>query len=276
MQIAAAGGQLISISNPSDFITAVSSATKATTTQKAETEVGARLTAALLLVDNFSEEQQLEASQQPQQWSESDYTLFDPYIELAFGSFSRSRSESTSYPNNIREEFSGGVTSSGIVPIGFCDNRYANGADAGFVSYMINRTADFTPLAWNAYAGWNTNGNTIGTVVANSILLALFRDSAGAQNARFNSLRILEDLHYQADIRQQLAGYTDQISNMNETSSNLAPDLTFYEQYAYKLLSARYDDQVAAPYHLDAVMSLESIYYPWNRTFEIGLHLSSS
>ena len=50
-----------------------------------------------------------------------------------------------------------------------------------------------------AYSGWNTNGNTIGTVVSNVVILTLFQstEGAGVANAR-SSLRLLEDANYQS------------------------------------------------------------------------------
>ena len=45
-----------------------------------------------------------------------------------------------------------------------------------------------------AYAGWNTDGNTLGTVLANTVLLTLFGTNAAAtrQNTYFNTLRLVE------------------------------------------------------------------------------------
>ena len=48
----------------------------------------------------------------------------------------------------------------------------------------------------------NTNGNTIGTVVANTIIRHIFGKKS--ENARFNALRLLEDFYYQAAVRQSL------------------------------------------------------------------------
>ena len=45
-----------------------------------------------------------------------------------------------------------------------------------------------------AYAGWNTDGNTLGTVLANTVLLTLFGTNVAAtrQNTYFNTLRLVE------------------------------------------------------------------------------------
>lgn len=202
-----------------------------------------------LFVNNFSGESQEESSQQPDTGSIDNYSLFDPYISLAYDS-----------------------SSPGPIPIGFCDNRYANGADKFFVEYMGDRVGELSKLRWNAYAGWNTNGNTIGTVVANTILLSLFKEAAGDANAAFNSLRVLEDMHYQSETRSTLMSYVDSITNTDENTSNLEPDLSFYQRFVFKPLSARYDE-LALTYSLET--RLDSTYFPWNRTFEIGLRLTT-
>lgn len=209
---------------------------------------------AFLLVNNFSGEQ-LEASEQPDTSDANEYApMFSPVIAYSYQAQTTQKRQ---------------------IPLGFCDNRYANGADNFFVKYMQEETTKVETLAklqWSAYAGWNTNGNTIGTVVANTLLLSLYGgdESTGRGNAAFNSLRILEDQSYQADLRQTLVAYVNGITNTDENTSNLAPDLDFYRRYTYKSLSSRYED-IATIYSLP--WTLGSTYFPWNRTFEIGFSL---
>lgn len=209
---------------------------------------------AFLLVNNFSEEQQEEASNQSIEGRDAttDYAMFDSVIQFA-------------------------LTSSSSVPLGFCDNRYANGGDILFKDYMAGQVAG-TQLYTCAYAGWNTNGNTIGTVVSNAILLSLFGGDkkAACANAAFNGLRLLEDVDYQAKLRQDLKDYANSITNVaGESSNDLGMDLDFYTRYAFKSLSARFDE-IAETYGLDreSFSGLQSAYFPWNRTFEIGLVLN--
>lgn len=60
--------------------------------------------------------------------------------------------------------------------------------------------------------GWNTDGNTLGTAIANTILLALYGTVATASaNTYFNVLRLTEDCDYQADVRQQLSRYVAEV-----------------------------------------------------------------
>lgn len=87
-----------------------------------------------------------------------------------------------------------------------------------------------------AYAGWNTNGNTLGTVIANSVILnvvkrywegRIFRSTRSEKycryctccvggdyrcgNAYFNLLRILEDRDWQAILRQKMISYIQDV-----------------------------------------------------------------
>jgi hypothetical protein len=219
---------------------------------------------ALLLVNNFGPSAQKEAADQPDLSALglsglSQFAVpFDTPLKLALG-----------------------VYSGRSIPVGFCDNKYANGGDAYFVKYLLDRLHG-SQLARSAYAGWNTNGNTIGTVVANVILLGLFgrhesesdvlHSEVDVANSAFNSLRILEDYHYQAVVRQQVATYVQDWLNSSytcETSpSNLTADLPFYSRFAFKILQSRYRTLVSS--FLLPQLELTEVYYPWNRTFEMG------
>ena len=206
--------------------------------------------------------------------------------------------------------------------ISFADNRYSNGADIIFTQYLYQRGSDPTclPVAPSnnlfdrlAYAGWNTDGNTIGTSIANLVLLYYFADfgpyastsmtliqhikhynqykkqqyynnqlnmndktilnnqhistlSASTANSYFNALRFVEDCHWQAELRQTLVSYVSQVNS--DTVYTLNNDLIFYERYAYKVLDSRLQDIDTA---FNTSWNLVSAYYPWNRTFEIGL-----
>ena len=214
---------------------------------------------ALLLVNNFDGQKQLEASQQPKTYDTVEYQK--RFLNVLY------------YAQDEK------------IVTGFCDNRYANGADFGFVDFMQNYTAVLS-FTSTCYAGWNTNGNTIGTVVANTILLHLFRGRGSVYsksaahytntNAVFNTLRILEDRHYQADFRQTLIDYTNEVdSSYGECSSNLTKSLGFYEEYSQKVLAYRYK-QLIVDYSLPSTWIINTTYYPWNRTFEIGFCLPSN
>ena len=46
--------------------------------------------------------------------------------------------------------------------VGFCDNRYANGGDLGLVNFLTRNVSQVITIDRLCYAGWNTDGNTIG------------------------------------------------------------------------------------------------------------------
>ena len=133
-----------------------------------------------------------------------------------------------------------------------------------------------------AYAAWNTDGNTLGTVAANAILLSTLAavpyDSSEfndviLENKRFTLLRLLEDNYYQGiGVRDELVNY---IGKTNDSINNLATDIEFYERYSYKPLltvSSRLASILGIKFLSRASSNLgvplKSIYYPWNRTLK--------
>jgi hypothetical protein len=191
----------------------------------------------VLLVNNFSTEEQIGADQQP--WRPpSDFDVFLPLI------------------NQATSRSSPGAGQSLI--LGFADNRYLNGGDIALVQWLLGfATGNATNRALNiteyAYAGWNTNGNTLGTVIANVILLALYgtsesampldataqapaaavaaaslisgmEDTVALANAHFTLLRLVEDLHYQVSfsIKRITNKNKDKNKNKNKTKNVLS------------------------------------------------------
>lgn len=266
---------------------------------------------AVLLMDNFGTDEfpQIEAPNQPPPGppgsgrNPADYGMFTPY-------------------------FCGSAAAQTNV-VSFASNRYSNGADSVLVTYMVQKASDATCTApaptsngrglgldRAAFSGWNTDGNSVGTAVANLVLLHYFADfgpyATGARetisrlaawtaarrasrpshvasgsttlttvqrqlqsvpctgscaNGYFNILRIVEDNYWQASLRQTLSGYISLVDG--ETTGTLALDLDFYQRYSLKVLSSRSRDLSAAFGGLP--WNITSMYYPWNRTFEIGL-----
>ena len=96
--------------------------------------------------------------------------------------------------------------------------------------------------------------------------------AAMAANAYFVALRLVEDDHYQATLRQTLSAYANSVDG--EGSDGLALDLPFSERFALKPLASRLDEISSIFGGLN--LSLTSAFFPWNRTFEIGLIASAS
>jgi hypothetical protein len=154
----------------------------------------------------------------------------------------------------------------------YADVRYSNGGDICFAQWIRNRTE----LGSYAYAGWNTNGNTLGTCLSNGVLLKYYLNlplihtkltsnaTVWKENRQFTSYRLIEDVHYQAYLRQLLLSYLSNVSH--DPSDRLSNDLNFYETFVAKGFNAYAFD-------IGNEFQVTNVYYPWNRTFEIGFEL---
>lgn len=154
--------------------------------------------------------------------------------------------------------------------VAFADVRYANGADVSFVRALMASSELRKRNGSFAYAGWNTDGNTLGTVAANALLLHLFAEQR-VDAARFTLFRFLEDYGYQADVRGVLREYMS-----NTMDDSLQQDLRFYERFALKplqKLGVELRDAFALP---NKAGRLHATSFPWNRTFEIALELGAA
>ena len=205
----------------------------------------------LFAVNNFASSPQLEASQQgpPSPKSSRDYQVFD------------------------------GACDSCGKTLALADVRYSNGGDLAFVEYIKSHingkdTAPCLTPGRFSYAGWNTDGNTLGTVAANAVILAVLNDNSLTleENKRFTLLRLLEDVYYQGTgVRDTLIEY---IGTTSDDINELNADLPFYEGFSYKPLSLL-SEELAKLLDIKFEINppLAKAYYPWNRTFEIGFEL---
>jgi len=194
----------------------------------------------ILLVNNFSTKQQIEAPDQPTTGSMDQFDMFLPFLTMQGKVF------------------------------GMADIRYSNGADILFCKWILlqHKTAPYhLSMDHFAYAGWNTDGNTLGTVLSNSVLLHLFQ--RGVENTYFNELRLLEDWHWQAGVRQEINNYISQVNGAE--ASDLQPHLGFYTEYSFLVLQSLMEDLSEL---FELPWKLNAIYYPWLRTFEIGFKAS--
>ena len=165
--------------------------------------------------------------------------------------------------------------------IAFSDVKFSNGADLQFVTWIekllllpCTSQTCLTP-GYFSYAGWNTDGNTQGTVISNAVLLSSlvrsnrFTADIIEQSKAFTILRILEDSEYQAVVRTALINY---LANTDDQINHLERDLDFYQKFVYKLLIKKFN--VLKSELRSENFSFNSAYFPWNRTFEIGFHTS--
>jgi hypothetical protein len=164
------------------------------------------------------------------------------------------------------------------LPVALADVAFVNGADL-----LLGRQLMESGLAPRllAYAGWNTAGNTLGTVLAQAILTLLMQkhnptpEQAAAQ-LRCLFRRYLDDYHYQAIERTQLVYADLPALGLAPTMERLPGDkLEAVERRLQTRLCAAAgelrDQFVQAGLVRDVRIS--NIHLPWQRLFEIGFDI---
>ena len=127
------------------------------------------------------------------------------------------------------------------IPTAIADILNANGADNEFVKTLFEK--DWSNII--GYAGWNTTGNTLGSVIA--IACATFFGKKNLNKALFT--RFIDDWAYQANVRSKLKE-----ENSFDTNAKMHP---FVDKINQKL----------------GTNYIPSYLYPWNRHFEIEVVL---
>jgi len=152
--------------------------------------------------------------------------------------------------------------------VALADVRYTNGSDPRLVDDLAG-DGSFLQLA--AYGGWNTAGNTLGSVVALAVAQIVGRRAGTVDDdERLRQLlhRAVEDRGYQAGARDQVrlaAGLPDHGTLYRDDDEAAA------EEQAAKLLG----DYLAA-LDPEGRFTLTGVRYPWHRTFEIDFELRAT
>ena len=157
-----------------------------------------------------------------------------------------------SFIDFIKEQKEAGKT------IGVADVIYTNRGDMKLFK-KLHEEHMLTMV--DAYAGWNTSSNTLGTTIANTVAYYY------SKKDKYYSLfaRYLEDIFYMGEVRDML---NEKASADKLSIENLVPELYEFVQLAKSELEKSielYDLRDIYNYH-----SLD-VYFPWRRTFEIGL-----
>ncbi|MBD2870177.1 DUF4127 family protein [Paenibacillus arenilitoris] len=155
--------------------------------------------------------------------------------------------------------------------VALADVASCNGADHALMQLLAKKNL---LRRLTAYAGWNTSGNTLGTVVSHAIVASYYRRSpsrpahSDAMSDRFRLYRFIEDWGYQTLARQQIAAHLPelggnyfQIGHIRERVSQLVTDKL--RRFCTDFLGE------AAGGAADGL----SADLPWNRMFEVDLTL---
>ncbi|MDQ7829434.1 MAG: DUF4127 family protein [Armatimonadota bacterium] len=154
--------------------------------------------------------------------------------------------------------------------VALADVRFANGADRRLVERLLTERA-FAGIV--AYAGWNTASNTLGSALAQAVVVYHLRRSTvnGSDRAARRMLlaRLLDDWGYQAVVRPALRALA---LEQGVSPSHLADGRPTLEAAALRL----FREQVAPPLArtFGAPVEVQGVRFPWNRLFEAAVDFS--
>jgi hypothetical protein len=165
-------------------------------------------------------------------------------------------------------------------PVALADVLCANGADL-ILGNLLVQHPEITSLS--AYGGWNTAGNTLGTVLAQSTLHILAtRSGSEPQRLRahleFLFLRLLDDYYYQA--RERSLAYLEDLPALGLPLRGERPDdpqqATRLEERVRERLQRAAADLEALFVRSGGVrgVQVENIHLPWMRLFEVGFDVN--
>ena len=135
-------------------------------------------------------------------------------------------------------------------PYMVADVRFANGADNAFVKQLFEVGFDENFLG---YSAWNTSANSLGSLICGAIVFkgAKMQNNVGKDFyfgrdfLKLQTVRLLDDWAYQANVRQQLTFPDEKL-----VKELMKP----YEEKVFEVLGVNYDT---------------SYKFPWNRLFEV-------
>ncbi|MFB5762635.1 DUF4127 family protein [Paenibacillus medicaginis] len=167
---------------------------------------------------------------------------------------------------NIAElaEFGGYMLFHEGKPVAVADVGYANGGDLKLIRLLRQKNMLFS-LA--GYAGWNTSSNTLGTVLAQSMLFLHYGRTAGHLN--FLALRYAEDVCYCSLVRTEMNNGV--VESMGLSKFMLDGQRGQAAALIRTKLSQAIEERINGE---GGRVEITDCFMPWNRTFEVGLAVS--
>ncbi len=166
------------------------------------------------------------------------------------------------------------------------DVAYVNSGDRA-LGDLLCQGVEIAQLA--DYAGWNTAGNTLGTVLAQSVIRHLQRQlgcslEALAAHAQFLFLRFVEDYLYMSQIRSQIMLEELPLLGLEPTLGKIGPA----EGQVIEIVKARLGQAAAALARDHFVgrrlaggetaitiddLTIERLWLPWGRLFDLAVEM---
>ncbi len=152
--------------------------------------------------------------------------------------------------------------------VALCDVAFPNGADNLLMTQLEERSVLGKLVA---FSGWNTAGNTTGTLLVQCAALqrALWR-GADTQNLNRNFIfeRLIDDWFYQSQVRAKIERAARE---QGLTPHNMGEAGALVESQARRELKGF--AQLLTKRHFDSATVLSEITLPWNRAFEADVRL---
>lgn len=146
--------------------------------------------------------------------------------------------------------------------VSICDSAFSNGGDLQLIKFLDEKSL-YDKLI--GYAGWNTNSNTLGTVLGMSIYGF---DENNNNHHHHLIYRLLEDVYYQSFARQKVVD--EYLPKLEISYYDFKDKQDLVEEKIEELLILRYNELNISKRlpinNLDVNM-------PWKRMFEIGMDL---
>ncbi|RDW22190.1 hypothetical protein CWR48_00330 [Oceanobacillus arenosus] len=153
--------------------------------------------------------------------------------------------------------------------LGIADVALCNGSDV----VLMNLLKDHNLIdKVNAYAGWNTSGNTLGTVIAHTTIESFNRKNTQEQyqhkSREFYYARLIEDWGYQAIVKHVMI--RDFLAQYEATYFDISKNLEIIEGIINAQLQSFIDQNLL----IKDKITLDNVNSPWKRMFEVGLEVT--
>ena len=161
------------------------------------------------------------------------------------------------------------------LPVALADVAYPNGSDPLLTEHLLADGSPLAPGRLAAYGAWNTAGNTLGVVAAQSVCAGFAGGSAAQAQAQivFLAHRFLEDWGYQAVVRREARDEAARRWGRREpdpdSPAEQAALCAFIEGRLTECLMTLQARGVGDGLRLAS----GSVRLPWRRTFEVDFSL---
>ncbi len=149
--------------------------------------------------------------------------------------------------------------------VAIADVAFANGGETELIE-MLDDAALWDNIL--AYAGWNTSCNTLGTVIATAIL---GWDSLDERAIAVNKIyHLLEDWAYQAVIRMEIVNHL--LPKLGASYYDFNNQETVILETVAENILTLWHQTIRQSFSQWTIREL-TVFSPWQRMFEMGLHL---